>query len=119
VKELNANLAICALNSLEDFKFVYSARNLWDCESRVCRFFECFVLGRWWSNVVKDTLVDGKVHEFNTKLTLNLVLLLNGVLNDHTHLLNSVHLSLLRHEDPILEHLIEVKRALAHFFQLR
>lgn len=76
------------------------------------------MLGRWRCNIVEDSLVDCEVHEVDTELTLDLCLFLNRVLDDHAHLLNSIHLSLLCHEDPILKHFVEVKRILTHALEL-
>ena len=118
IEELYANFALCARNSLEDLKLVRRALDLRNCESALSLFFKGCVLGRRRRDIVEDTLVDGEVHKFDAKLTLDFRLFFNGVLDDHAHLLNGVHLCLLCHEDPILEHLIEVKRALAHVFEL-
>ena len=76
------------------------------------------MLGRWWSNVVEDSLIDSKVHEIDAEFTLNLSFFLNAVFDDHAHLLNRIHFCLLCHEDPIFEHLIKVERVLTHALEL-
>ena len=76
------------------------------------------MLGRRWSNVVEDSLIDSKVHEIDAEFTLNFSFFFNAVFDDHAHLLNCIHFSLLCHEDPIFKHLIKVERVLAHTFEL-
>ena len=63
-------------------------------------------------------MVHSEVHEFYAKLALDLGLSLDGVLNDHAHLLNSVHFGLLGNMDPVLEHLVEVQRGLTSVLEL-
>ena len=76
------------------------------------------MLGRWWSDVVEDSLIDSKVHEIDAEFTLNLSFFFNAVFDDHAHLLNRIHFCLLGHEDPIFEHLIKVERLLTHTLEL-
>ena len=72
------------------------------------------MFGRRGCDVIQNALIHCKVHELDAKLALDLSLFFNAVLDDDAHLFNGVHLRFLCHEDPILEHLVQIKTILAH-----
>ena len=76
------------------------------------------MLGWWGCDVIQNALVHCEVHELYAKLALDFSLFFNAVLDDDAHLFNGVHLRFLCHEDPILEHLVQIKTILAHASEL-
>ena len=98
--------------------FLEHALKLWNGESVVSVLFQSGVLGWNWSDVVEYTLVDAEVHEGDSELLLDLGLFLDVLLDNHAHLLNSVHFSLLGDVDPVFELLVEVEGGLSSLLEL-
>lgn len=119
VQELNVKFAIFAgRHHLKKVELLFGGLNLRNCEPGGKLFLKRWVLGRGWSDVIEDTLVDREIHEADSELALDFSLFFDSVFNDHAHLLNGIHFSLLSHKDPVFEHLVEIERVLTHIFQL-
>ncbi len=119
VQELNVKFAIFAgRHHLKKVELLFGGLNLRNCEPGGILFLKRWVLGRGWSDVIEDTLVYSEVHETDSELALDFSLLFDSVFNDHAHLLNGIHFSLLSHKDPVFKHLVEIERALTHILEL-
>ena len=76
------------------------------------------MLRRWRRDVIQDALINSEVHEVDAQLALNFGLFFDRIFDDHSHLLNRIHFGLLSDENPVLEHLVEVKGSLAGLLKL-
>ena len=81
-------------------------------------FLKLWVFRRWWVDIVEYTLVDAKVHEGNSQLFLDLSFFLDVLFNNHAHLLNCIHLSLMSNKDPVFKLLVHINCTLSFLFQL-
>ena len=116
--ERNLDLVTSTANLRNGLVFFEHALELWNRESIDSVLFKSSMLGWWWINIVKDTLVDGEVHEGDSELFLNLGLFLNVLLHNHGHLFNRIHFRFLGYINPVLELLVKVDSSLSSLLEL-
>ena len=92
VESLNFEELVSVIQLLVLFKFLNHASDLRHSESIRENLLLGWKFGRWRVDVVEDSFIHGEVHELDPELSLDLSLLLDGILDDHAHLLNGIHL---------------------------
>ena len=109
IQELHLHLAIFpGRQLLNHIELTSCARELGNTESVGALLLKRWVLWRRGCDVIKDSFINGKVHEADAELALDFILLFDDDLDDHTHLLYGIHLGLLGHKDPVFEHFVKI-----------